>query len=68
MKELIGRLVSQADLSEAQAEKVAEVVRGFLEERLPEGIRGPVMSALTGERVDDAADALRGAIGKLFGG
>ena len=68
MKELIGRLVSQADLSEAQAEKVAEVVRGFLEERLPEAIRGPVMSALTGERVDDATDALRGAIGKIFGG
>lgn len=66
MKELIGRLVSQADLSEAQAEKVADVVKGFLEERLPEAIRGTVMSHLTGQNVDSAASAIKGALGGLF--
>ena len=33
----------------------------------PDALRGPVMSALTGENVDSAADALKGAVGKLFG-
>ena len=66
MKELVSRLVVQADLSEEQANKVAEVVRGFLQEKLPESIQGPVMGALTGDNVDSAADAVKGALGKLF--
>jgi len=66
MKELISRLVSQADLSEAQAAKVAEVVRGFLASKLPEMLRGPVESALTGEAVDSAVDQAKGLLGKLF--
>jgi hypothetical protein len=67
MKELIQTLVAKADLDEAQAAKVAEVVKDFLGEKLPEPIRGPVMGALTGENVDSAADAVKGALGKLFG-
>ncbi|MCC6903307.1 MAG: hypothetical protein IT377_30320 [Polyangiaceae bacterium] len=67
MKELIQQLVTKADLSEAQAAKVAEVVRDFIGEKLPEPIRGPALSALTGENVDSAADVLKGAVGKLFG-
>ena len=66
MKELISQLVSQADLSEAQAAKVAEVVRGFLASKLPEALRGPVDSALTGQAVDSAVDQAKGLLGKLF--
>jgi len=66
MKELITQLVSQADLSEAQAAKVAEVVRSFLTSRLPEVLRDPVESALTGANVDSAVDQAKGLLGKLF--
>jgi hypothetical protein len=67
MKELISQLVARADLSEAQAAKVAEVVKGFLAEKLPAALRGPVESALTGKAVDSAFDsALKGLAGKLF--
>jgi hypothetical protein len=66
MKELISQLVAKADLSEAQAAKVAEVVRGFLGSKLPDALRGPVDSALTGQSVDSAVDQAKGLIGKLF--
>lgn len=66
MKQLISQLVSQADLSEAQAAKVAEVVRGFLASKLPDALRGPVEGALTGENVDSALDQAKGLVGKLF--
>ena len=66
MKELISELVAKADISEAQATKVAEVVRGFLANKLPEVLRGPVESALTGEAVDGALDQAKGLLGKLF--
>ena len=66
MKELITQLVSQADISEAQAAKVAEVVRSFLANKLPEVLRGPVENALTGEAVDGALDQAKGLLGKLF--
>jgi hypothetical protein len=66
MNQLISQLVAQADLSEAQAAKVAEVVRGFLASKLPDALRGPVESALTGENVDGALDQAKGMLGKLF--
>ncbi len=66
MKELITRLMSQADLSEEQAEKVADVVKGFLIDKLPDSIEGTVLGAISGERVDGATDLLRGAIGSFF--
>jgi hypothetical protein len=66
MKELISDLVSKADLSEAQATKVADVVRQFLAARLPEAIRGPVEGALTGANVNNAFDQAKGLMGKLF--
>jgi hypothetical protein len=66
MKELIAQLVAKADLSEAQATQVADVVRGFLSSKLPEMLRGPVDSALTGENVDSAVDQAKGLLGKLF--
>ncbi len=66
MKELISQLVAKADLDEAQAAKVAEVVRGFLSSRLPDALRGPVEGALTGQNVDSALDQVKGLAGKLF--
>jgi hypothetical protein len=66
MKDLIQTLVAKADLSEAQATKVADVVKNYLAEKLPEPIRGPAMNALTGDNVDSAVDAIKGAVGKLF--
>jgi hypothetical protein len=66
MKELISQLISKADLSEAQATKVADVVRGFLSSKLPESLRSVVEGALTGENVDSAVDQAKGLLGKLF--
>ena len=66
MKELISQLIAKADLDEAQAAKVAEVVRGFVSSKLPEALRGPVDSALTGQSVDSALDQAKGLVGKLF--
>jgi hypothetical protein len=66
MKELIAKLVTQADLSEDQAKKVADVVRAFLAEKLPAPLRGPVEGALTGQNVDNAVDQAKGMLGKLF--
>lgn len=68
MKELVAQLVQKADLDEAQAEKVAGVVRSFLEERLPEAVKGPVMNALTGANVDSAVDTVSNALGGFLGG
>ena len=66
MNELISQLVAKADLSEAQATKVAVVVRGFLASKLPDALRGPVESALTGQNVNSAVDQAKGLLGKLF--
>jgi hypothetical protein len=66
MQELIGQLVAKADLSPEQANKVADVVKGFLEERLPDAVKGPVMGALSGENVDSAVDQAKDMLGKLF--
>jgi len=66
MTELITRLVSQANLNDDQAKKVAEVVRRFLAEKLPEPLRGPVEGALTGAGVSSALDHAKGLMGKLF--
>ena len=67
MKELISQLVEKASLTEEQAEKAAEVVKNFLHEKLPEAVRGPVESALTGEALKDVADKAKGVLGGLFG-
>ncbi len=66
MRELIGQLVDNADLSPEQANKVADVVKGFLEERLPDAIKAPVLGALSGDNVDSAVDQAKGMLGKLF--
>lgn len=66
MKELIGVLIAKADLDQEQAAKVAEVVKGFLTDKLPAPLQGPVLSAISGESVDSAADQAKNMLGKLF--
>lgn len=66
MKELISSLVEKADLSPDQANKVAEVVKGFLADKLPDALQGPVLGALSGDAVDSALDQAKGMLGKLF--
>ena len=63
MQPLIHELVSKADLSPEQAEKVAGVMRDFLLARVPAALRGTVESALTGEHIDGALDAARSLLG-----
>jgi uncharacterized protein with ATP-grasp and redox domains len=66
MKALIAKLVEQADLSEEQAAKVATVVRDFIGDKLPEMLREPVLSALSGDNVDHGVDVARDVLGSLF--
>lgn len=67
MKELIEQLVGKAELNPEQAAKVAEVVKGFLADKLPEPIKGAVLGAISGESVDSAADQAKGLLGGLAG-
>ena len=66
MKELITQLIEKANLSDSQAEQVAQVVRGFLKDRLPEAISEPVLAALSGDSVESAIGQAKGLLGKLF--
>lgn len=65
MKELIEKLVDQANIDEAAAEKVVEVVKGFLQDKLPEPIDSQVTKVLDGLDLEDAGDVL-GKIKGLF--
>ena len=67
MKELVASLVAKADLTEEQAQKVADVRSEHLQEKLPEPIREPVINALSGHNVDWAADAAKGFLSKILG-
>lgn len=66
MKALIQDLIAKADLNEEQAAKVADVVRGFLVDKLPSALHGPIDAALTGEHVDGAVDVAKKLLGGLF--
>lgn len=67
MQELIAQLVTKAELNPEQAAKVAEVVKGFLADKLPEPIKGAVLGAISAESVDSAADQAKGLLGNLAG-
>jgi hypothetical protein len=66
MKELISKLVDQAGIEENMAEKVIEVVKGFLEDKLPSPIAGQVSKVLSGMD-DDKKDSMLGKAKGLFG-
>lgn len=66
MKEMISTLVNKADLSTEQAEKVADVVRQFLKDKLPDAMEGPVLAALSGDNVDAAVGKAKDMFSKLF--
>ena len=67
MKELISQLIEKANLSEEQASKVADTVKSFLADKLPDALRGPVEAALSGEALQDATEKAKDFIGGLFG-
>lgn len=66
MEELILKLVEQAEIDDATAEKVIEVVKEFLSDKLPSPIDKTVEKYLDGVDGDDLGDALDIAKG-LFG-
>ena len=65
LKELAQNLVEKANLTEEQAQKATEAVRGFLDEKLPEAVKGPVLGFLTAERVEGAVEKVREVAAKL---
>jgi polyhydroxyalkanoate synthesis regulator phasin len=67
MKDLIDNLVKQADITPAQAAKVADVLKSFVADKLPEPIKSTVLAALSGENVSAAADQAKGLLGSIAG-
>lgn len=71
MQELVQKLIDRADLTEEQAKQAVDVVAGYLEDRLPQGVAEPVLGHLRGddaatklqEGVAGAADAVRDRLG-----
>ena len=66
MNELISKLMSQANLDETAATKVLEVVKDFLEDKLPSPIDDQVSKVLSGIDSDQLGDVLGKAKG-FFG-
>lgn len=66
MQEIINKLVQQASIDEATAEKVIVVIKGFLDDKLPDPIAKQVGNVLEGVDADDIGDALDSIKG-LFG-
>jgi len=66
MDELKKQLSEKLGLSEEMSEQAVDMVLGFVKDKLPEGLQGPVDSIMSGE-VPDAAGLLDKAKG-LFGG
>jgi len=67
MKELLNQLMEKANLDEMAAGKAVEVVKSFLEEKLPAPIKSQVMNALDGIDLEDDGgllDKAKGLLGK----
>lgn len=60
MKELIQNLVRKANLNEVQATRTVEVFRSFLAEKLPSGIREPVLRVMGGDPTTSTTGAMGG--------
>lgn len=67
MNALVQKLIDQADIDEATAGKVIDVVAKFLDEKLPSPIDTAVSKALSGLDADDVDDVLDKAKGFLGG-
>ncbi len=71
MKELAKNLIEKANLTEEQAQHAAEAMRGFLEQKLPDAMKGSVLGFLTQERVEGvlnkASDVVAGLTGEKTG-
>lgn len=69
MQDLVNQLTSKVDITPEQAQKVIDVVKDFLGDRLPDPLAGPVMGALEGREglADQLAEGADGALGKLGG-
>lgn len=65
MKELLNQLMEKANLDEMAAGKAVEVVKSFLEEKLPDPIKSQVMNTLDGVDLEDAGGLLNKAKGFL---
>ena len=66
MNPLVQKLIDQADIDEATAGKVIDVIAKFLDEKLPSPIDEAVSKALSGldtEDVDGALDKAKGFLG-----
>lgn len=66
MQELLNQLMEKADLDKAVATKAIEIMKSFLEDKLPAPIKSQVMTALEGIDGEDARGILDQAKG-LFG-
>lgn len=63
MKEIIEKLVREAKIDEASAEKVLDVVKDFVEDKLPKPIAkqvGNVLDGIDGDDLSDALDSVKG--------
>ena len=63
MRELIHTLISKANIDEATAVKVIDVVKNFLEDKLPSPIDDQVSKILDGvesDQINDGLNAVKG--------
>jgi len=67
MKELVAKLVKDVDIDEATAKKVINVVKDFLDDKLPGPIGtqvSKVLDGVEGDQIEDALDGVKGLFGK----
>ncbi len=66
MNELVKSLMEKANLDEAVAKKVTEVVASFLEDKLPAPAGSMASKAVRGLDVEDLAETAMDKIGDMF--
>lgn len=70
MDQLIDLVAAKTGIERDRAEQAVTVVIGFIKQRLPESLHGPLDSALSGDGAGGAlgsVDGAMGALGGLFG-
>lgn len=66
MNPLVKNLMEQANLDEAVAGKVADIVAKFLEDKLPAPANSMAAKAVRGLDIDDMAEGAMDKIGDMF--